>query len=201
MALTEGQIIVIGGTVYHVHLSPNGHSMTTDGQRYDMIPGFASVDPSQMPPAPGNPPIQHGPIQTPPPVPGGSQTPGKGVTVVNTAAMKTFAENLRVLVADNSPLKQIQGHLGEINVRAGGFRTAVNLANKINGPGQLRDGTKKTVDDVVEVLIQISDALLLMASHYEKAEDANTMSSADYLTYLSTASGVINGMGAGGPAA
>src|SRR5258705_12969527 len=65
-----------------------------------------------------------GAVTQPPPVPGGSATPGKGVTAVHTAAMKTFAANLASLADTGGPLYKLIDSLGQVNVKPGGFRSA-----------------------------------------------------------------------------
>src|ERR1700754_4118680 len=59
----------------------------------------------QNPPDVNNPWIPQGNVTTPPPVPGGADHPGKGVTTVNTEAMRTFAKNMQTLA--EGPLKDL----------------------------------------------------------------------------------------------
>jgi hypothetical protein len=201
MSYTEGQLIYLGGDVYHIHLDPNGPSYDpATGQRYEMVPGFPKPDQhtvGNLPPANNNPTVDHGPVVNTPTVPGGHDHPGKGVTVVNIKAMKKFAENISGLVADGGPLKKALAEMDTVNVRAGGFHSAVALAKVVNGPNGMQGGTKQTLVDMVQVLTEISDAVAKLANHYETAEELNALSSADYATYLGTVSGYVNGMGGG----
>jgi hypothetical protein len=197
MAVHDGQLFYLGGTLYRVVLDPNGQ-YSDGGVRYNLAIGLAQPDPSvlkNIPPADDDPSVSHGSVVTAPPVPGGHDHPGRGVTVVNINAMKTFASNISGLVADNGPLRQALVELEDVDVRAGGFRTAVALAKVVNGPEGMQGATRSTVSDVIEVLTSVADAVNRMANHYEKAEDLNTISSTDYATYLGQASGAINSMG------
>jgi hypothetical protein len=92
-------------------------------------------------------------------------------------------------------LRQALVQLEDVDVRAGGFRTAVALAKVVNGPDGMQGATRNTLTDVIQVLTSVADAVNRMANHYEKAEDLNTISSTDYATYLGQTSGAINSMG------
>lgn len=197
MAIVDGQMFYLSGKLYRIVVDPNG--TYSDGTtRYNLADGPAQPGASVMtniPPENDDPPVGNGPVVNAPPVPGGHDHPGRGVTVVNTKAMKTFATNISGLVADGGPLRQALTALEDVDVRAGGFRTAVALAKVVNGPDGMQGATRKTLADMIEVLTSVSDAVNKMANHYEKAEDLNTMSSADYATYLGQTSGSINSMG------
>lgn len=196
--VTNGQMVMdANGRIYHIEFGPNGQYATPGGQRYNMIPGFKKPDSTTIPPPDDNPPLLHGSVVNEPKVPGGQNSPGKGVTTVNTEAMKLFAKNLGGLTDKNGPLETIYNQLDGVKVQAGGFHSAIALATAINSDGKLRDATKLTLGNVIEVLKEISDAMLRVATHYETAEEANKMSSDDYFTYLGTVSGRINGMGGG----
>jgi hypothetical protein len=197
MAVHDGDLFYLSGTLYRVVVDPNGQY--SDGSvRYNLALGPAQPDPSvlkNIPPANDDPSVSHGAVVTAPPVPGGHDHPGKGVTVVNINAMKTFASNISGLVADDGPLRQALVQLEDVDVRAGGFRTAVALAKVVNGPDGMQGATRSTLTDVIQVLTSVADAVNRMANHYEKAEDLNTISSTDYATYLGQTSGAINSMG------
>jgi hypothetical protein len=198
--VVEGQVLKIGKEVWHVHLDPNAPFQTLDGTKYELVPGFAKPDSSPIPDSSGDfkPDPKPGDIVTPPPVPGGTDTPGKGVTAVNTAAMKTYAQNLDSLVADGGPLKNISHAMDAMVIKGGGFRGAVALTTKVTGDGGIRNATQKTLADMVAVITNISDSVKKMSANYESAEEANKMSKDDYIKYLSQVSGQINGM-SGGP--
>jgi hypothetical protein len=188
---------------YHYHFDDNGPYLDPDtGKHYDLVKGFTEPDPNKIgniPPENKNPTPDHGPVVNAPPVPGGHEHPGKGVTVVNTKAMKTFAQNIGGLVAKDGPLQKALDGMTTVNVKAGGFHTAVTLASAVNGETGMRGGTVQTLTDMIQVLTEISEATAKMANRYEKAEELNAMTSADYASYLGKAGGYVNGMGGGQP--
>lgn len=192
---SEGDIYDINGTVYHVHIDPNGQYTNADGTKYSLVEGFVpKPDQSKIPPSTDNPTLYHGPVADAPPVPGGSDPTKKpDVTLVNTDAMKTFAKNLDGLIADGSPLLQARDSLEQVNVKAGGFRSAVTLANEVSGGGSnLRDATRLTLQNTIDAIADLVDGLNRAASHYDNAEDLNNMNSQDFSTYLGQAGGQIN---------
>lgn len=197
MALNDGDLEYLGGVPFYVDLDPNGTFTADDGTRYNLvsIKQPTSDVTTNIPPENDDPPVGHGPVVNAPPVPGGHDHPGRGVTVVNTKAMKTFAANVSGLVAEDGPLRKALAAMEDVDVRAGGFRTAVSLAKVVNGPDSMQGATRNTLADMIEVLASVADAVNRMANHYEKTEDLNTMSSADYATYLGQTSGAINSMG------
>jgi hypothetical protein len=200
--ITDGQIFQMpDGTIFRYHVDPSGTYQTADGTKYDLLPGFGKPDASKIPDSSAvgdfKPDPKPGDIVTPPPVPGGTDTPGKGVTAVNTAAMKTYAQNLDSLVADNGPLKNISHAMDTMVVKAGGFRGAAALTTKVTGDSGIRNAAQKTLADMVTVITNISDSVKKMSANYESAEEANKMSKDDYIKYLSQVSGQINGMGGG----
>ncbi|MFE0023578.1 hypothetical protein [Amycolatopsis sp. NPDC059021] len=126
-----------------------------------------------------------------PPVPGGGETPGKGVTTVNTKAMKNLAQHLDELLP---PLKSTQERIAGVKLRPGGFQTAVNLSKSVDN---IKDATGATLRSVVEVVAETSDALKRIALKYESAEEANKMTGDDFGKYFSQTSGWVNAMGGG----
>jgi hypothetical protein len=131
--------------------------------------------------------------QVPPPdVPGGHDTPGKGVTAVSTDAMKTFVSNLKQL---NDPLQTSYTKLGTVDVRAGGFHEAFTLRDKIMGDTGLAASTQKFIGNTRETLADIANAADALALKYTNAEDFNSMTGADLGTYVSELNGDINGLG------
>jgi hypothetical protein len=165
---------------------------------YNLIPGFKNPEDKTIPPPTDSPQLQHGDIAHEPKVPGGSDTPGKGVTTVNMEAMKVYAKNLAEIVAEGSPLRKVYADLDDVSVRGGGFGTASKLTNKISGAGGLRDATKLTIGDMIRAISEVSDAMLKISANYEQAEDLNKMTNDAYVSYLGQASGDINGMGKSG---
>ncbi|WP_328605158.1 ESX-1 secretion-associated protein [Amycolatopsis sp. NBC_00345] len=148
----------------------------------------------QTPPDPGHQWIPTGDVGTPPTVPGGSEHPGKGVTTVNTKAMRTFADNMRTLA--DGPLSKIPGDLDAVNIKPGVFATAHDkLIQPIVGEGGLRDTTRTTVQDLVTALNDAADAVTKAANAYENADEANKMTTDEYNQYFGQLSSEITGAG------
>jgi hypothetical protein len=140
-----------------------------------------------------------GAVTQPPPVPGGSSTPGKGVTAVNTAAMKTFAANLASLADTGGPLYKLIDYLGQVNVKPGGFRSAQTyIHDPLMGTGKLKDQSVKMVHDLIDSINTASEKMSQAALKYETADEANNMSSTDYSNYFGQLSTDINNIGSKG---
>jgi hypothetical protein len=140
-----------------------------------------------------------GEVTQPPPVPGGSSTPGKGVTAVNTAAMKTFAANLASLADTGGPLYKLIDYLGQVNVKPGGFRSAQTyIHDPLMGTGKLKDQSVKMVHDLIDSINTASEKMSQAALRYETADEANNMSSTDYSNYFGQLSTDINNIGSKG---
>jgi hypothetical protein len=183
------------GKPSHIHFDPNGSYTDDQGRKFDVIDGYTfppKPDQSKIPPSTDNPTLYHGPVSDAPPIPGGDPTKPHDVTLVNTDAMKTFAKNLDGLITDGSPLLQARDSLDQVNVKAGGFRSAVTLANNVSGSGNLRDATRVTLQNTISAIADLVDGLNRAASHYDSAEDLNNMNSQDFSDYLGQAGGQIN---------
>lgn len=138
--------------------------------------------------------IPVGNVPTPPPVPGGSEHPGQGVTVVNTQAMHVFAQNMRTLA--DGPLAQIPNQLDTVNIKPGIFATAHNkIVIPIVSEGGLRDTTRTTVQDLITALHDAADAVDKAANAYDSADEANTMTTDAYNQYFGQVSSEISGAG------
>lgn len=134
-----------------------------------------------------------------PPATGRSSGDGKGTTMVNTLALKTFAANIESLVADGGPFRANLSDVHSVLTRSGGFHSAVALDSAVNGSGGLVDGTAQTLSNTIDAIENLAEQLRLVAGRYEKAEDLNNMSAADFGSYFGTAGGVINSLnGSGG---
>jgi len=132
---------------------------------------------------------QPGQVSTVPNVPGGADHPGKGSTAVNTVAMKTFANNLLALVDPQSPLSQALPYLLDINIRPGGFSSAVNLASQVNGDNGLAGKMHTTIGQLINTVTEAADAVNKMANHYESIDKANGMTADQYNSYMSGVTG------------
>lgn len=138
----------------------------------------------------------HGPVTNPPSVPGGSATPGKGVTSVNTEAMKTFAKNLASLAEDGGPLTQLLTEVGNVNVKPGGFHAAQNnIVEPMNGSGKLKEQTVQMVHDLIDSINTTSEKMAQAAQAYETADEANKMSGTDFANYFGQVTTDINQIG------
>lgn len=111
-----------------------------------------------------------------PPVPGGTESPGEGVTAVSTEALKTFAKNIAELIpiVDHA---YTQMDLG--GIQAGNFGAATTLQDKMSGEAGLGVTTRQFLEQTGDVLRRMVSAALAIAAEFENAEDLNEATSAD----------------------
>ncbi|MBB4687593.1 WXG100 family type VII secretion target [Amycolatopsis jiangsuensis] len=148
----------------------------------------------QTPPDPSNEWIPPGDVGKPPPVPGGSDTPGKGVTAVNTEAMRTFAKNLETLA--DGPIKDLEHKLDGVQLKPGIFLTAnEKIFQPILGSNALRDTSKTAIHDLVRALGDMSEAVNTAAKAYENADEVNKMTADEYNEYFNEVNGQITNAG------
>ncbi|MFB9909021.1 hypothetical protein [Allokutzneria oryzae] len=146
--------------------------------------------------------------QYPPPrVPGGSETPGKGVTTVSTEALKLFAGNIRSLLP---ALREVRTRLLDVKLAPGAFYDAHQLMVKVVGAGDAGTGglqptTLKFVENAINAITVTADELDKLASAYATAEELNRMTGMDLgehieraKGYITTAVGAPVGVGSGG---
>ncbi|MET0135509.1 MAG: hypothetical protein ABW215_18170, partial [Kibdelosporangium sp.] len=114
---------------------------------------------------------------------------GGAPTQVNTDAIKAFATNLESL---DDPVRTALTTVGDIDIRAGGFFAAHELADSIGGTGKLRDGTQSTLTKTLDALAAIRAASTKIVQRYESAEDLNAATSQNLQQYIAGADGVIN---------
>lgn len=133
-----------------------------------------------------------------PPVPGGSGDGDGPAIKASPEALRKFAENIESL----TPLFDVSiEQLRIVNVRAGSFPNAVNLANSVNEPGRLTDTLmqvfttgKKTAHDVAAVARKI-------AADYDTADELTKLTVSEYGRYVAGAMGDVNTLvGLGDPA-
>lgn len=146
--------------------------------------------PDQIPPPNQMP--QNNPDLHLPPVPGGPDTPGKGVTTVSTDAIRTFAANLQLLEA---PIRSALTATSDVNIHAGAFNQAFVLARKIGGDGQLRDSTRLVLTNALDALAEIRAACLKLVAEYDTAEELNKADADRFNELVLGAKTVISGMG------
>lgn len=142
--------------------------------------------------------IDFGPqgVAPPPPVPGGADKPGSGVTAVSTDAMKTFAANVMTL---GGSLRQARTRIGTVNVAAGGFPEGFEIKNRIVGTNGLVQTTGAFLDVAIETLTDVVNAANSLVHTYTNAEDLNGLTSQELGEFVSEARTDVNGLS--GPAA
>jgi hypothetical protein len=141
-------------------------------------------DPDPMP--------QHDPGVTLPPVPGGTNTPGRGVTTVSTQAIRTFAANLLLL---EEPIRTALTGMAGVDVRPGAFNQAFVLANKIDGDGELRDSTRDVLTKALDALVAIRQACHRIVTEYDTAEELNNADATRFQELVNSANSIITGLG------
>jgi hypothetical protein len=127
----------------------------------------------------------------PPTVPGGDGDGEPGSTEVSTAAMKTFAANIKSLV---DPMQTSWTDMGNVKIAAGGFHEAFTLRDKVMGPNGLAMSTQKFIGDTRETMADIAIAAEELAAKYTSVEEFNSMTGKDLGTYVSELNGDINGL-------
>jgi hypothetical protein len=141
-------------------------------------------------PLDGGDPTVTGQHDTAPPVPGGDAHPGKGVSVINTQAMRTFADNMGQWT---QPLKLSQSAVLGVNARPGTFPTAMQLASQVNDPSSgLSVDVHTSLGNMVEAVEELVDAMHRVASRYDTAEEANHMKAEDFRTAMAGVAGPIS---------
>lgn len=123
-----------------------------------------------------------------PPVPGGADHPGKGVTAVSTEALKTFGSNLELL---KQPLLNARNAVVDVKIKPGAFFDAHEMEKKVNGGG-LVDPTSEFLRTTVEAAIDMVAKAQKMATDYATAEEFNSMTAAEFGKYTEDVAGDIN---------
>ncbi|ONI76976.1 hypothetical protein ALI144C_33185 [Actinosynnema sp. ALI-1.44] len=127
----------------------------------------------------------------PPAVPKNDEQSGGGVRV-STAALRTFATNLRALIP---PLKTVKAELEKIKLAPGAFYDAGELTNKLLG-GQAGQGLVVTTSDFVKKAINAitvsADELEKLADAYKTAEELNAATGKDLAEHIQSAKTYIN---------
>jgi hypothetical protein len=138
-----------------------------------------------------------GASEHPPPVPGGSDSPGKGTTRVNTAAMRTFAANLTalsdVMTKAQEDLASIEGTLAP-----GTFPTAMQLRKEFDGEDGFIRATSVALDSINSGLIGTKEAIEQIALKFDSNEESNKIAASELSRYMEDASGAINSLDKGG---
>ncbi|MGO1056149.1 hypothetical protein [Crossiella sp. CA198] len=152
------------------------------------MPGIPAASTPPPPGADGHPPLfDLGPKG--PPVPGDTGNGGGPQIKVSPDALRKFAENIEQLI----PLIDVSvAQLNGVNVRAGSFPNAVNLANSVNAPGRLTDTLTQVFTTGKKTITDTAAAMRKIAADYDKAEDLNTITVSDYGRYVAGAMGDVN---------
>jgi len=124
-------------------------------------------------------------------IPGGTDHPGSGQTIVNVQAIKRFATNINTLLPW---IDVVVGELDGMEIGAGYFGAGNNLHNTILGSNQLRDSSRKVLVDSKNALMRVSTACNEIAARYTTAEDLNAMDAAAFAREVSAARGAINSL-------
>lgn len=164
-----------------------------------MPPGNSQKPPVHVPPKPetpgsippADPMPNNGPVNLPP-VPGGADHPGQGVTTVSTDAIRTFAANVLLL---EDPIRTALNGMGNVDIHAGAFNQAFVLSRKIGGDGQLLPSTRTVLTNALDALESIRTACLRIVSEYDTAEELNRVDADKFGELILDAKTVINGMG------
>jgi len=127
-----------------------------------------------------------------PPVPGGADTPGKGVTSVSTDAIRTFAANLLLL---EDPIRTALKGTDNVNIHAGAFNQAFVLTRKIGGDGQLLTSTRAVLTNALDALESIRAACFKLVAEYDTAEELNEADANKFNELILDAKTVISSMG------
>lgn len=164
-----------------------------------MPPGNSQKPPVYVPPKPETPGSIPPPDPMPqnlnlnlPPVPGGSDHPGQGVTTVNTDAIRTFAANLLLL---EEPIRTALKGMDNVNIHAGAFNQAFVLTRKISGDGQLLPSTRTVLTNALDALVSIRTACFRIVTEYDTTEELNEADANKFGELILDAKTVISGMG------
>ena len=148
--------------------------------------------PNEIPTPEGMPP--NGISFTVPKPIGGDGKDGKGNTVVSTEAIKMFASNIELF---EGPIRTALNGLGEVDIHAGAFYQAFNLASRIDDEGQLTDNTRIVLTKSLDALVKIREACSRLATEYDTAEELNKADATRFGQLVSDANNVINSFGSG----
>jgi hypothetical protein len=164
-----------------------------------MPPGNSQKPPVHVPPKPDTPgnippadPMPQNSNLNLPPVPGGADHPGQGVTSVSTDAIRTFAANLLLL---EDPIRTALTGMGNVDIHAGAFNQAFVLSRKIGGDGQLLASTRTVLTNALDALESIRAACFKLVAEYDTAEELNKADANKFGELILDAKTVISGMG------
>jgi hypothetical protein len=99
--------------------------------------------------------------------------------LVNTDALKQFAENLRWLI---TPLQQAKGRIEDVKLAPGGFFDAHELLTRVIGAGDgqaIQPTTLTFLQNAIQAVTIAADELDQLASRYKTAEELNAATGKD----------------------
>lgn len=164
------------------NMNPNGDNVT--------VPEKVDV-PDEIPTPEGMPPTGVS-FNTPKPI--GGDHNGNGDTVVSTEAIKMFASNISLF---EQPIRTALNGLDQVDVRAGAFYQAFQLASRIDDEGQLTDSTRIVLTKSLDALVKIREACSRLATEYDTAEELNKADATRFGQLVNDANSVINSLGSG----
>jgi hypothetical protein len=132
----------------------------------------------------------------PPPVP--SQTGSGGTTVVNTAALETFASNINQLIGPvKDAYSQLQNmtplQIGQLN-ESTALEGKINSATSSSATSGLVDSYTAVLNDLANGLTDIYNAVKTMSKNYTTADDLNKMTATDLQNAFQQAQGDFSSM-------
>jgi len=166
-----------------------GNNTPKDDPDKVVVPPPVEV-PNEIPTPDGMPP--NGISFTVPKPIGGDGKNGDGNTVVSTEAIKMFASNIALF---EQPIRTALNGLGEVDIRAGAFYQAFNLASRIDDEGQLTDSTRIVLTKSLDALVQIREACSRLILEYDTAEELNKADATRFGQLVNDANSVINSLG------
>ncbi|SFR29917.1 hypothetical protein SAMN04488564_12410 [Lentzea waywayandensis] len=119
----------------------------------------------------------HPPLPPAPKVPGGTETPGKGVKVINVDAIKLYANNIRSL---KRVITQAIKELDDLATRgfgAGNFGAANNFKSKVFGGASgkntatLLESTRQVFVEAETIIDEVSARCFEIAQKYKTADE------------------------------
>ncbi|SDP42166.1 hypothetical protein [Lentzea jiangxiensis] len=139
------------------------------------------------------------PARQGPPVPGGVDSPGKGVTRINVEAVKHFANNVRSLIPEVK--KAIDELEGLRDFGPGNFGAAHRFRDKVFGGSEdgvtLRSSTLNVLLDTHSILESIVLRCDEIVKTYKTAEQLTELDAEEFTGMVSKVQGSVAGMNLG----
>jgi len=126
------------------------------------------------------------PFQTPPAVPGGHETPGKGVHVISVDAIRTYATNIEALLPTITATIAELDDLSASGFGAGNFGAANNFKAKVFGGANSQSGSTllastRTVFTEAETIIKsVAQRCREIAQKYKTADELTKLDADEF---------------------